>query len=100
MTQHPHPSLTSTEPSVKIGILIFDQVEELDFVGPLEVFGMAQQFGANCETLVVAEETKSTRCRHGLIVVPDRTCADCPPLNILVVPGGLGARTHVRHNAH
>jgi transcriptional regulator GlxA family with amidase domain len=86
--------------TVRIGILIFDQVEELDFVGPLEVFGMAQQFGASCETLVVAEETKPTRCRHGLIAVPDRTCADCPPLDILVVPGGFGARTHARQNAN
>ena len=83
---------------VKIGILVFDEVEELDFVGPLEVFGMARQYGANCETLVIAEEAKSIRCRHGLVVVPERTLAACPHLDILLVPGGLGARTHAREN--
>ena len=84
--------------TVRVGILIFDQVEELDFVGPLEVFGMAQQFGASCEILILAEETKPIRCRHGMVVIPDRAFAECPPLDIFIVPGGLGARTHARQN--
>src|SRR5882724_5520466 len=54
-----------------IGILAFDEVEELDFVGPLEVFGMAARFGADCETLVIAHQPEYVRCRHGLQVVPD-----------------------------
>ena len=58
MTQPSRPSLSPTLRTTTIGILIFDDVEELDFVGPLEVFGMAQQFGANCETLVTAEESQ------------------------------------------
>src|SRR5438445_13149106 len=98
MTQHPHPSLTSTEPSVKIGLLIFDQVEELDFVGPLEVFGMAQNYGANCETTIIAEEPVPIHCRHGLVVMPDQTLASCSRLDMCIVPGGLGARTHAREN--
>src|SRR5579864_8480631 len=99
MTESRFPASTSRS-AVKIGILIFDEVEELDFVGPLEVFGMAQQFGANCETLVTAEEMKPVRCRHGLVVVPDHAFPECPILDVLIVPGGLGARTHARQNAN
>jgi len=99
MTESRFPALPP-QSAVKIGILIFDEVEELDFVGPLEVFGMARQFGANCETLVTAEEIKPVRCRHGLVVIPGRMFAECPMLDILIVPGGLGARTHARQNAN
>jgi hypothetical protein len=42
----------------KIGFLAFDQMDELDFVGPLEVFGMGSKFGADFQTLIVAEELK------------------------------------------
>lgn len=82
----------------KIGFLVFDQMDELDFVGPLEVFGMASRFGADCQTLIVAEELKHVRCRHDLDVLPRHTFSDCPDLDMLIVPGGLGARTHAREN--
>ena len=81
-----------------IGILIFDDVEELDFTGPLEVFGMAANFGAECRTATVAEQRREIRCRHGLRVVPEFSFEDAPPLDLLIVPGGLGARTHARGN--
>lgn len=80
------------------GILVFEDVEELDFVGPLEVFGMAARFGAECQTLVLAERWEPVRCRHGLRVTPEATMDDAPHLDILIVPGGLGARTHAREN--
>lgn len=81
-----------------VGILIFDDVEELDFAGPYEVFGMAARFGADCRLLLIAEERKEIRCRYGLRVLPDAALHDTPPLGILIVPGGLGARTHARAN--
>jgi len=77
-----------------IGILLFDDVEELDFAGPYEVFGMAARFGAECRTLLVAPS--QVRCRYGLRVLPDVSFSDAPPLDLLIVPGGLGARTHAR----
>jgi len=82
-----------------VGILIFDDVEELDFTGPLEVFGMAAHFGADCRTVTIAEQRKEIRCRHGLRVVPEFSFHDAPSLDLLIVPGGLGARTHARANA-
>ena len=81
-----------------IGILIFEDVEELDFVGPLEVFGMAARHGADCRTLLMATERIEVRCRYGMRVVPEVTLAESPLLDLLIVPGGLGARTHARQN--
>jgi transcriptional regulator GlxA family with amidase domain len=72
------------------GILLFDEAEELDFVGPLEVFGMARQDGDRVVT--IAERDEPVRANLGLRVVPDHTIADAPPLDVLVVPGGLGTR--------
>ena len=78
-----------------VGILLFDDVEELDFAGPYEVFGMAERFGADCRTVLLASAPQ-VRCRYGLRVTPDASLDDAPPLDLLIVPGGLGARTHAR----
>ncbi|MBV8295730.1 MAG: DJ-1/PfpI family protein [Acidimicrobiia bacterium] len=72
------------------GILLFDQAEELDFAGPLEVFGMACRDGDRVVT--VAERSEPVRANLGLRVVPDHSVADAPPLDVLVVPGGFGTR--------
>jgi transcriptional regulator GlxA family with amidase domain len=79
------------------GILLFDEAEELDFVGPLEVFGMARQDGDRVVT--IAEGTEPVRANLGLRVVPDHTTADAPPLDVLVIPGGMGTRREVENEA-
>jgi transcriptional regulator GlxA family with amidase domain len=76
--------------AITTGILLFDEAEELDFVGPLEVFGMARQDGDR--VLTIAEKSEPVRANLALRVVPDHTIADAPPLDVLVVPGGLGTR--------
>lgn len=81
-----------------IGILVFQDVEELDFVGPLEVFGTAARLGVDCRVTITSEDGKPLRARNGLNVIPDCGFDDLPRLSILVVPGGLGARTHALTN--
>ena len=81
-----------------IGILIFDEAEELDFVGPFEVFGMAAEFGEPCRSVIIAESAEPVRCAHGLRVVPDYTMETTPALDLLIVPGGRGARLHASKN--
>src|SRR3954468_10057752 len=83
-----------------IGILVFDDVEELDFIGPLEVFGIARENGAALKTLLVGKNHAELRARFGLAFKPEVTFASCPPLDLLVVPGGPGARGHVRHDGN
>jgi transcriptional regulator GlxA family with amidase domain len=75
------------------GVLLFDDAEELDFAGPWEVFTMARMEG---DTVVsIAEEDRPIRAYNGLRVLPDHTFADAPPLDVLVIPGGMGTRKEV-----
>jgi transcriptional regulator GlxA family with amidase domain len=86
-----------------VGILIFDDVEVLDFCGPFEVFSTARPAGEHSDTsqiftvLTIAEQDRIITCRGGLLVKPHATIDHHPPLDILVVPGGQGTRRE-RHN--
>ncbi len=89
--------------TLKIGILIFDDVEELDFVGPWEVFTVANQVASHRgkpqphEVFLVAEKDGPVRCAKGMRVLPDRTTANCGALDVLLVPGGQGTRREVNN---
>src|SRR5947208_2404106 len=74
--------------SRRVGLLIFNEVEELDFVGPLEVFGMAAAFGAPVEIAVIAEDCELVRGRHKLSILPEATLNGAADLDLLIVPGG------------
>jgi transcriptional regulator GlxA family with amidase domain len=80
-----------------VGILIFPDVEILDFCGPFEVFASAALPGVADGTatrlfrvFTIAERADVVPCRGGLLVQPNYTIADHPPLDIVVVPGGYG----------
>jgi transcriptional regulator GlxA family with amidase domain len=83
-----------------VGILIFPDVEILDFCGPFEVFASATlpaETEGGPETrlfavFTVAERSELVACRGGLLVQPNHTLADHPPLDLVVVPGGFGTR--------
>ena len=76
---------------VTIGILIFDQVEELDFVGPFEVLSYVNKIQPGSTRVLLVAETANPVCAYnGMKVVPDMTLQDCPDLDILVVAGGKG----------
>ena len=82
--------------TLRIGILIFDGAEELDFVGPFEVFTMAKAMKSDgTEVLLVAERDAPVRCAKGMRVLPDLTTADCGRLDLLLIPGGQGTRREV-----
>ena len=78
-----------------IGILIFPDAEELDFVGPWEVFTMAGQGRTDLRVVTIAERAEAVRCAKGLRVLPDHDFAAAPPLDVVVVPGGIGTRREV-----
>jgi transcriptional regulator GlxA family with amidase domain len=81
-----------------VGILLFDDVEVLDFCGPFEVFSIARRPDHAADepplftVLTIAEEDRIIACRGGLLVQPHHTISDHPPLDLLVVPGGQGTR--------
>jgi transcriptional regulator GlxA family with amidase domain len=81
--------------STVIGLLLFEDMEELDFVGPWEVFSMAVMDLPEARVVGVAEGAGPVRCAHGLRVLPDHSFSDAPPLDVIVVPGGQGTRKEV-----
>jgi transcriptional regulator GlxA family with amidase domain len=80
-----------------IGILLFDKVDELDAIGPWEVLSFwCQRFPEDgWSTTTFSRDGEMVTAAKGLRITPDRAHADLPELDVLVYPGGLGAREHV-----
>jgi transcriptional regulator GlxA family with amidase domain len=75
-----------------VGILLFDQVEVLDFAGPYEVLSQAKDdAGESCLRVLTVASGPEVRCNGGLRVLVDTTLEKCPPLATLLIPGGPGA---------
>jgi transcriptional regulator GlxA family with amidase domain len=85
----------------RVAILIFDDVEVLDFAGPFEVFGVARTSSGQfaCQVFTVALEQRDVIARNGLRIVPHHTAAKLGTVNILVVPGGFGTRRELTNPA-
>jgi|SRR5215472_3592869 len=82
------------------GLLIFHGAEELDFAGPWEVFTTSKMLRDNADSVVlIAERADPVRCAKGMRVVPDHTLDSHPPLDVLLIPGGLGTRREVGNAA-
>jgi transcriptional regulator GlxA family with amidase domain len=82
------------------GLLIFDGAEELDFTGPWEVFTASSMLRDGADTAVlIAERLAPVRCAKGMRVLPSHTLGDHPPLDVVLVPGGMGTRTEVSNPA-
>ena len=85
-----------------VGILIFPDVEVLDFAGPFEVFSRTRLVpgadsrrtddSAPFNVFTVARTHDSVRAVGGLEVLPGFAWDDAPAIDILVVPGGFGTR--------
>jgi transcriptional regulator GlxA family with amidase domain len=86
-------------PSRNVAILIFDEVEVLDFCGPFEVFSVTGRWdNVNpFDVYTVAEKSEPIMARNNLSVNPRYTVSDCPQPHILLVPGGYGTRKEM-HN--
>jgi transcriptional regulator GlxA family with amidase domain len=90
-----------------VGILIFPDVEILDFCGPFEVFSVARleeserrDTESPFRVLTVAEVKEPLKTAGGLTVIPDYDFATCPKLDVLVVPGGWGTRPLMNSQSH
>ena len=88
-----------------VGALLFPDFEPLDAFGPFETFIIAEWPGARAEdprpfrVVTVAQTTAPVAMRGGARVVPDHDLAGCPPLDLLLVPGGPGTRAEQRNTA-
>jgi len=92
-----------------VGILIFDDVEVLDFAGPFEVFSRTRldagvqarrsTDSAPFNVFTVARSEDPITATGGLRVVPQFSWRSAPPIDILVVPGGFGTRALLNDSA-
>jgi transcriptional regulator GlxA family with amidase domain len=80
---------------ITTGMLIFDDAEELDFVGPWEVFTMARQIVPDDRVVTIAQTREPIRAAKGMRIIPDHSFADAPELDVVLVPGGIGTRREV-----
>lgn len=77
-----------------VAFVLFDGAEELDFVGPWEVFTMVNAVApGEVNAVTVAETAGTVTCAKGMQVVAPYSFADCPAADIVVIPGGRGTRT-------
>ncbi|ADU30953.1 DJ-1/PfpI family protein [Evansella cellulosilytica] len=77
-----------------VGILLFNEVEILDFAGPYEVFSITTMLDSNeqpFKVVTISETSNMITARNGLKVLPDYSYRNHPPLDIVIVPGGYGA---------
>ena len=80
-----------------IGIYIYDEIEVLDFAGPFEVFSVANRVHARMEpeaaplfnVVIIAEQMRPVSARGNLPLQPHAAIDAHPPLDVLLVPGGV-----------
>ena len=83
--------------SYTTGILLFDQLEELDAVGPWEVFTMAANVRGSGKVVTISEHGGMVKCAKGLRIQSDYSFGEAPPLDVILVPRGMGATTEVNN---
>jgi len=83
----------------RVGIVLFNAIEVLDFCGPFEVFSATRlneekrrEEPSPFEVFLVAETLSYVTTTGGMKVIPQYSFENCPRLDILVVPGGWGTR--------
>ena len=86
---------TMNNDSPTFGLLCFEDLEELDLIGPWEVFTTAVAGLPAARVVTIAERPGTVRCAKGLRITPDHDFADAPRLDVVLVPGGQGTRREI-----
>jgi len=88
----------------RVGIVLFEDIEVLDFCGPFEVYSATRvneerrrEEPSPFEVLLVAENAGAVTTTGGMKVLPDYTFENCPRLDIVVCPGGWGTREELKN---
>ena len=88
----------------RVGIILFNDIEVLDFCGPFEVFSATRlneekrrEEPSPLEIFLIAETLSYVTTTGGMKVIPEYSFENCPRLDILVVPGGWGTRKELKN---
>ena len=76
------------------GVVLFEGFELLDVFGPLEAWGMLAATG-QCKVTTVAERSGAITSAQGPKAIADFGFADCPHLDLILIPGGIGTREEI-----
>lgn len=85
-----------------IGLLAYDDMQPLDLAGPLDVFGAANARAGGAppyRLCIIGLGANAVHAENGLVVVPTHALEDAPPLDTLLIPGGVGARKGIDRDA-
>jgi cyclohexyl-isocyanide hydratase len=80
---------------IRIGLLLFEEITQLDLAGPHEVFARTP----GCTVHLVAKAADAVRAQTGLRLLPDVLFGTCPQLDVICVPGGLGVNALMEDEA-
>ena len=69
------------------GIYIYEQVAELDFVAPMQVFAASNQFAGGGRVVTLSCTGQPLCGLSGLRITPDYSLQNVPPLDVLLLPG-------------
>ena len=76
-----------------VGVLLFEGFELLDVFGPLEAWGIHAQAGGTCTIVMTAEAAGAVKSAQGPRAMADYALDECPPIDVLLVPGGIARST-------
>ena len=82
-----------------VGVLLFEGFELLDVFGPLEAWGIHAQTAGGLTIVTAAQSSGALKSAQGPRAIADYTLADCPRIDVLLVPGGIGTRREVGNGA-
>lgn len=84
-----------------IGIVLFPNFEDLDAIGPREALTMMAKFsGGDWQVVLISEDGGPVTSFLGTRYLVDHSYENCPPLDVILVPGGLGTRTEMKNPRH
>ncbi len=90
------PAAGAEKATRTLGIVLYPRFELLDVFGPAEIFG---NVGAKLKVVMVAEKAGEVASIQGPKAVADYGFDDCPPLDLVLVPGGFGTIPELKNEA-
>lgn len=84
-----------TNKKLTLGAIFYENFELLDMYGPLEMFGILKEV----EIVTVADKVGPVKSTQGPKTVADFSFDDCPPLDLILVPGGIGTFPELKNES-
>ncbi|KAF9116574.1 hypothetical protein BGX27_001430 [Mortierella sp. AM989] len=89
----PLPKIPEGTGKLRIGALVFDGMDLLDFTGPMRIFG-EERSTLNAEIVLISTSLKPIRSSQQVEFTPQYTLENAPKLNLFFIPGGIGTRAY------